>query len=97
MYFELSITIQRSPREVFVFLRDKDSFQQEESSPVVLIEKTTPGSTGVGTRYREVVRMLPFYQGEIHSQITRYEPYEWLEEDYDGPGMRGHLSYQFLS
>jgi len=96
MYFELSVTIQRPPSDVFLFLRDKDTFQQEEGSPVLLIEKTTSGPTGVGTRYREIVQMLPFYQGELRSQITRYEPYEWLEEDFDGPGMKGHLTYQFL-
>jgi hypothetical protein len=68
VYFELSIPINRSPADVFVFLRDKDKYPQEEGSPVLVLEKTTPGPTGVGTCYREVVQMLPFYRGEILPQ-----------------------------
>jgi uncharacterized protein YndB with AHSA1/START domain len=96
MYFELSISIDRPPEDVFAFLRDKDKFPQEEGSPVLVLEMTTPGPPGVGTRYREVVQMLPFFRGEIHSVITRYEPNEFLEEDFRGAGMAGHLAYQFV-
>lgn len=96
MYFELSISISQPPAEVFAFLRDKDKYPQEQGSPVLALEKTTLGPPGVGTRYREVVQMLPFYQGEILSEITRFEPNEYLEEDFKGAGMVGHLAYQFL-
>jgi hypothetical protein len=96
MYFELSISIDRPPEDVFAFLRDKDKFPQEEGSPVLVLEMTTQGPPGVGTRYREVVQMLPFFRGEIHSVITRFEPPELLEEDFWGAGMVGHLAYQFL-
>jgi len=97
MYFELSITINRSPADVFAFLRDKDTYPQEEGSPVLILEKTTPGPPGVGARYREVVQMLPFVRGEILSEITRFEPGEFLAEDFHGAGMVGHLAYQFLA
>jgi len=40
--------------------------------------------------------MLPFYQGEILSEITRFEPDEYIEENFRGAGMYGHLAYQFL-
>ena len=30
------------------------------------------------------------------SEITRFEPGEFLEEDFQGAGMEGHLAYQFL-
>ena len=40
--------------------------------------------------------MLPFFRGEILSEITRFEPNAYLEEDYGGPGVSGHLAYQFL-
>ena len=96
MYFELSISINRPPVDVFAFLRDKDKYPQEKSSPVLVLEKTTPGPPCVGTCYREVVQMLPFYRGEILSEITRFEPNEYLEEDFRGAGMYGHLTYQFL-
>jgi uncharacterized protein YndB with AHSA1/START domain len=94
--FELSIMINRSPAEVFAFLRDKEKHPQKEGSPVLVLEKTTPGTPGVGTRYREVVQMLPFYRGEILSEITHFKPNELLEEDFSGAGMYGHLAYQFI-
>jgi hypothetical protein len=96
VYFELTISIHRPPADVFAFLRDKDKYPQEEDSPVLLLEQTTSGLPGVGTCYREVVQMLPFYQGEILSTITRFEPNEHLEEDFRGAGMYGHLAYQFI-
>ena len=96
MYFELSISIKRSPADVFAFLRDKDQVAHEEGSPVLVLEKTTPGPPRVGTHYREVVRMLPFLTGEILSEITRFEPYRHLEEKFQGAGMHGHLAYQLL-
>ncbi|MBE0447992.1 MAG: hypothetical protein IBX64_07840 [Actinobacteria bacterium] len=39
--------------------------------------------------------MLPFVHGEIRSVITRFEPSERLEEDFEGAGMKGHLTYLF--
>lgn len=96
MYFELSVNIDRDPREVFAFLRDKDKFPQKPGSPVLVLEQTTPGPPGVGTRYREVVQMLPFYRGELLSVITCFEPGERLEEDFVGAGLRGHLAYRFI-
>ena len=96
MNFELSITINRPPEDVFTFLRDKDQFLQEEGSPVRLIEKITPGPIGVGTRYREIVQITPFIQAEIHSEITYFEPSGALEEDFWASGMSGHLAYQFI-
>jgi hypothetical protein len=96
MYFELSITIRRPPCDVFAFLRDKDKYPQKPGSPVLVLEQTTPGPAGVGTRYREIVQMLPFARGEILSQVTCFVPGERLEEDFEGAGMIGHLAYQFL-
>jgi len=96
MYFELSIKIQRSPSDVFTFLRDKDKYPHKKDSPVLSLEKTTPNPPGIGTHYREVVQMLPFFRGEILSEITRFEESKFLEEDFEGAGMEGHLAYQFL-
>ena len=63
---------------------------------MLVLEQTTPGPAGVGTRYREVVQMLPFVRGEILSKVTCFVPGERLEEDFEGVGMTGHLAYQFL-
>ncbi|MBC8503817.1 MAG: SRPBCC family protein [Anaerolineales bacterium] len=96
MYFELSILIERPQADVFAFLRDKDLYPQEKGSPVLILEKTTSGPVALGTGYREVVQMLPFARGEICSKITRFEPWEYLAEDFWGAGMYGHLEYQFV-
>lgn len=97
MYFELSIDIDTPPDIVFAFLRDKDLHPQKSGSPVLLLQKTTPEPAGVGTGYREVVRMLPFVQGEILSRVTRFDPPGCLEEDFSGAGMTGHLTYRILA
>lgn len=96
MYFELSIRIKRPPEDVFGFLRDKDLFPQPAHSPVLALDKTTAGPVGVGTCYLEVVQMLPLVRGEIRSRITRFEPPRFLEEDFAGAGMSGHLAYEFV-
>ncbi len=95
MKFERSISINCKPEKVFSFLRDKDQFQQEPDSPVLLLEKTTPGPVGVGTSYREVVQMFPLIKGEILSTVQRYEPPRYLEESFRGTGMDGNLAYEF--
>lgn len=96
MRFDLAVDIDRPPAEVFAFLRDKDRHPRPEGSPVLVLERTTAGWPGVGTRYREVVQMAPFVKGEIRSQLTRYEPDRALEEDFAGAGMEGHLAYELL-
>lgn len=96
MDFELSVTIARPPTAVFAFLRDKHLHATGDGSPVLLLEKTTPGAVGVGTRYVERVRMLPAVHGTIRSIVTRFEPDRVLEEDFEGAGLRGHLAYTFL-
>jgi uncharacterized protein YndB with AHSA1/START domain len=96
MRFELSVTIARPPAAVFAFLRDKHLHVREPGSPVLVLEKTTPGEVGIGSRFREVVRMLPGIRGEIRSTVTTCEPDRALEEDFAGAGMRGHLAYEFV-
>jgi len=90
-----SVFIDKPPADVFHFLRNKDSHKQESESPVLLLEKTTEGPVGSGTRYREVVQMAPFVRCEILSEVTRYEEYSVLEEAWAGGGMRGLLTYFF--
>lgn len=97
MDFDVSIHIKREPQDVFAFLRDKDLYPQKEGSPVLLLDKTTPGPVGVGTRYREVVQMLPLVKGEILSEIIAYEPGQRLAESWEGPSMDGTLTYLFIA
>ncbi|MBN1667241.1 MAG: hypothetical protein JW862_09130 [Anaerolineales bacterium] len=96
MQFELSILIRQPPEICFAFLQNKHRHIQPPHLPVLKLEKTTSGAVAVGTRFIEVVQMLPFFKGTIHSIITRCEPPHWLAEDFEGAGMRGQLAYQFL-
>ena len=97
MNFDLSISINCKQEKAFIFLRDKDQHIQEADSPVIVLERLTDPLVAVGTKYREVVQVLPFYRSEISSTITRYEPYEYLEEEFYSKGMKGHLAYQFIN
>jgi hypothetical protein len=71
-------------------------YKQKEGSPVLILEKLTEASCDVGVRYREVVQVLPFFKGGIFSVIIRSEPPEYLEEDFFGTGMKGHLEHYAL-
>ena len=96
MHFELSVMINRPPPDVFAFLRDKDQYPQESDSPVLALDKVTDGPPNLGARYCEVVQMFPFVRGAIFSEITRFEPYRFLEERFKGAGMKGYLAYEFI-
>lgn len=95
MLHKFRVLIDKPPSDVFCFLSNKHTYKQESNSPVLLLEKTTNGPVGVGTRYREVVQMAPFIKSEILSEITRLEPYSVLEEIWFGGGMKGTLTYFF--
>ena len=95
MRFELTRHVARPPAAVFAFLRDKHQHAQEARSPVLALEKTTSGPVGVGTGFREVVRVLPCLRCTIRSVVTRCDADRVLEERYAGCGMRGHLAYRF--
>ena len=95
MLVKLKISINKPPSEPFNFLSKKDEFKQPSSSPVLLLEKTTPGPLGVGTCYREVVQMMPFVKRDMLSEVTRFEPFSVLEEKWRGGSMEGTLTYFF--
>jgi hypothetical protein len=95
MQFDLAVEIEALPGEVFAFLRDKHRHTRKPGSAVRLLDKTTPGPVGIGTRYREVVRMLPWFEGEILSEITGFEENTAITEMFSGPNMTGELTYRF--
>jgi hypothetical protein len=88
-----AIEIQKPPDAVFEFLANVPNAPQPEGSPVAL-EMTTPGPPGLGSQYREVVRMLPFYHGEFRNEYTVFEPPWVLEIDWTGPAMSGRDRYE---
>jgi uncharacterized protein YndB with AHSA1/START domain len=95
MQFELSTVIDRTPPEVFAFLADMRNHPQEEGTKVLHVEKTTSGPIGAGTRFREVVQMLPLVRVEMISEVTAYEPDQRVIFTWRGGGMEGELALAF--
>lgn len=94
MEFHLACSIDCSPAEVFTFLSSLDQLPWEQHPVVADYQKVTPGPTGVGTLYREVVRLPLGMRMVIHSKVTRYELSRRLEYRWWAPGMRGELAYR---
>ena len=92
-----SIDIRRPPEAVFEFLANIQDVQQADGSPVLALELTTEGPPRLGSRYREVVQMMPFMKGEIISEITAFDPPRVLEMAWTGPGMTGTDRYELAT
>ena len=95
MEFEFTAMIHCPPADVFALFRDIDQYNEHKGSPVPVLDKITDGPVGVGTRYREVVRMLPGVMMTILSEVTGYEPERYLASDWRSAVMEGHLAYTF--
>lgn len=79
MLFRVETDIAASPERVFEFLRDLDQQPRDPSSVVPVLEKTSVGPCGVGSTFREEVRVLPRRTAEIRSEITRFDPPRCLD------------------
>jgi len=95
--FELAAVIRRPLAEVFAFLRDIDQHAGQKGTLVPVYDKLTPGPVGVGTRYREVVQLMPFVTGEVRTEVVGYEPGRRLAYRYAAMGMEGALTYWFAA
>ena len=95
--FSSSIRIRRPPEAVFHFLSNLHTLQQAGGSPVLALEQITAGPPGPGFKYREVVRMLPFYTGEFVTEIAVFEPPGVLELAWTGPAMTGRDRYEITA
>lgn len=96
MRFKTEAFIHRPPEDVVDFFRDMHRQPRREGSVVPVYDKITPGPVGVGTRIREVVRLLPLLKGEIISEITGYDPPHRLDYGFVAFGkMDGELTYRF--
>ena len=92
MEFDLSVRIGRPPEAVYAMLADIQQYV-DPASVVPEMEKIPPGPTEVGTRWREVVRLLPGITMTIWSEVVALEPGRRLEVRFHGPGMSGLLIY----
>ena len=62
---------------------------------VPVYEKAIPGPVSVGTRFREVVRLLPFLKGEVISEVTGCDPPHRFDYSFVAFGnMDGELTYR---
>jgi hypothetical protein len=95
MYFEFTAVINKPLEDVFSFFRDVDQYAGRKGSIVPVYDKVTPEPVGIGTKYREVVQVLPFVTGEILTEVVGYEPNWRLAYRYVALGMDGELEYRF--
>ncbi len=99
MDFRVDAEMARSPERVFAFMRDIDQVKRDPHSVVPVLEKISPGPYGVGSTFHEVVRILPFVNADVRSEITRFEPPGVLDYRFEwrclGATMTGELRYRF--
>jgi len=95
MEFTFTAVIHCPPADVFALFRDIDQYNEHKGSPVPVLDKVTDGPFGVGTRYREVVKMMPGVTMTIYTEITDYEPERHLASRWWSNVMEGRLAYTF--
>lgn len=95
MHFRFVVLIARSPDIVFAFFRDVDQHAGQEGTPVPVYDKVTSGPVEIGTRYREVVQVLPWIRGEMLSEVISQDEGRRLGYRFSGLGMEGELAYRF--
>lgn len=94
MEFQIKTLIDRTPAEVFAFFRDIDQLPWHTHAVVAAYQKISPGSTKVGTKDREIIRIFAGISIEIDSEITIFQPYQRLGYLWKGPAMHGELVYE---
>ena len=92
---DLSIAIRQPPEAVYAVLADVQDYIHGPGSPVPEMEKIPPGPTVVGTRWREVVRLLPFLTMTVWTEVTDVVPGQRLSLAFRGPWMTGRIRYDF--
>jgi hypothetical protein len=93
MDFDHSVAVRRPPEAVFAMLADIQEYIHAPGSPIPEMEKIPPGTTAVGTRWREVVKLLPFLTMTVWTDCSTVVPGRRLELEWHGPGMTGHITY----
>jgi hypothetical protein len=94
MEYDLSIPIPRPPEAVYAVLADIQNYIQGPRSPVPEMEKIPAGPTRVGTRWREVVRLLPFVTITMWTEVADVVQGRRLSSTFHGPLMTGRLTYE---
>jgi uncharacterized protein YndB with AHSA1/START domain len=88
--FENTVTIRRSPKDVFAFLANFENIPTWNYA-ISETKKTSPGPVGVGTTYRQL-RSVPS-RSEEGFQVTAFEPSSRLEVHGDIGPFTATISY----
>lgn len=91
--FDLSVRIERRPEEVFALLADVQDAEPIPRRAAVRMTKEPAGSTTIGTRWHERVRILPGYWLRVESVASTVDQPIRLGMDFDSLWFTGHLTY----
>lgn len=89
---EDTITIARSPQDVFTFFADLNNIPKWQSD-VVTSKVITPGPTRVGTRFTEEVKIGPS-RATANCEVTEFLPNQKLAFSADSPAIHYHGAFQ---
>jgi hypothetical protein len=89
-----AIHIHKPLEVVFDFLANIQDLHQPDDSPVLALDLITEDPPRLGSKYREVVRMMPFVKAEIISEITAFDLPRVIELTWSGSGMSGTDTYE---
>lgn len=92
MWFDNTVVVKASPEIVFDIVAEPQKYAPKSMVPV--LNKLTAGPTGVGTRWREAVRMVPLVLLRTETEATSVEPPRLLKLRWKGPLMHGELTYK---
>lgn len=95
LVYDLACVIRRDPEEVYAVLAHKERYAVGPGSPVEALVRLDPGDTRVGTRWVEVVRLLPGVRLTVRSMADRVIPGSALEERFRSAAFAGRLAYEF--
>ena len=90
MYFKFEIIINLPVNEVCNFFWTLDERDFSLNKLVSIYERITEGPRRVGSIIREVIN-TSFFEMEIFSEITEYEPNHVLGYQFHGGGVVGNL------
>src|SRR5262249_22821816 len=81
-------TVRRRMDEVFALLTDLETYLPQWARGPVAVEKTTPGPTGIGTRFAVTARVGPVRVRSPY-EVTAWKP----DEVFGGSGIAGPLAF----
>jgi hypothetical protein len=91
--FDLAVAIRRAPQDVLAFLADIQDAEPVPRNAHVRMVKDPAGTTRVGTRWHEDVRLVPGWWMRVESVVTDVGPRR-LAMDFSSTWFTGRLTYE---